>query len=174
MATVPSPITFVATAKLTAAQMNTNVRDAVNFLVAKPAVKVHNSTAQSIPTATWTSITWDTEDLDNDGMHSTSTNAQMLVAATAGWYMVTANAEFAINGTGQRLLRISDGGGITIFGGSSAGANSATTVTLSCSALVFLLPTNIVMAQVYQSSGGALSMGAGAGATSLSAVWMHS
>lgn len=179
MATVPAPITFVASNVLSAAQLNTNVRDAVNFLIAPPAAVLRNSAAQSLTTATWTPLTWDTEDLDSDNAHSTVTNTARYTAVTAGWYLVTGNVEFVANATGIRQARITDG--TTVFGGQNAvSASAGGTTTLSVSAMVFLAAAAFVQFEAYQTSGGALNtmvqglVGASNGDTKMSVLWVHS
>lgn len=174
MATVPSPITFVAGNKLTAAQMNTNVRDAGNFFVSPPMAKVRNSGAFSIPNGVFTAMTWDTEDVDSDNMHSTSTNTSRLVAVTPGWYLVTANVEMAANATGARFIRLLVDG-VTVIGATGGGpVLGGANFNASVSGFVFLAATHYVEVQAYQASGGALSTSGVNGSNDFSAVWVHS
>jgi hypothetical protein len=87
VATIPNEVTFVAGAVLTAAQLNTNLRDAINFLITNAPMCVVRQTAnQSLVASTYAPITFDAEDRDNDGMHSTVSNTSRMTAQTAGWY----------------------------------------------------------------------------------------
>lgn len=102
MATVPTQRTWTAGEVVTAAFLNSNVRDSVNFLLTPPRVLLRQTSAQSIPLSTWTSVTFDTEDFDNDNGHSTVSNTSRFTAVTAGWYTVGGSVAFTLAGTGQR------------------------------------------------------------------------
>ena len=52
------------------------------------SVRVYKSGAQTITTNTTTTVTWDSETFDSDGMHDTSTNNSRLTAIVAGKYIV--------------------------------------------------------------------------------------
>lgn len=67
---------------------------------------VRRTTAQSIATATWTTIEFDAEVRDDGGLHDTGSNTGRLTAPVDGWYHVTGAAEFASNGSGGRWLRL--------------------------------------------------------------------
>src|SRR5690606_30094922 len=88
MAAVPDPITWSPNTVPTAAQFNTEIRDAVNFLLSpKRALVRRTTTNQDIPPQTWTRLTgWNVEDADTDTIHSSSD--PQLVAKTAGRYLV--------------------------------------------------------------------------------------
>jgi hypothetical protein len=165
----------VAGNKLTAAQLNSNVRDAVNFLIAPPAVALTQSASQSIPTAAFTALTWDTEGVDSDNMHSTTVNTDRITAVTAGWYLVTAAVEFATSATGARIVNIKKNG-TSVLAGNNAGPESFQ-MPQSVTCLVFLAVGDYVQALAYQASGGSLgTIGATGvnGGTNFSAVWVHS
>ena len=110
MATVPTFTTFVAGAVLTAAQLNANVRDAGNFFLSTPVCELRQTAAQSIPNSSVTAINFDTEDIDTDGMHSTSTNTSRATAVTAGRYQVSGGVGFAGNATVRRQASIAGNG----------------------------------------------------------------
>jgi hypothetical protein len=85
MATVPVPRTWTTGEIITAAEMNTEIRDSVNFLLATPRCIIYRSTdricgSSSTPSA----ILFDTEITDTDSMHSGSNT--YMVANTAGRY----------------------------------------------------------------------------------------
>ena len=84
MATIPNPRTWGATEAVTAAKLNTDVRDGYNFLLATPRAVMRKTANQSIPNATLTAVTWDLEDVDTDGGHSNVTNNSRYTAQTAG------------------------------------------------------------------------------------------
>lgn len=71
----------------TAAQFNTDIRDAVNFFKAPPRVQVKNSTNLTVGLATWVQVTWDGEDTDTDGFHTTGgSNSRLTVPTGLGGY----------------------------------------------------------------------------------------
>lgn len=104
MATVPAPITWVTGSTATAAQLNTNLRDVVNFfLTPTPYAILRQTSAQSVTDATFTSITFGVEDIDRDGGHSTSSNTSRYTAQTSGWFHASGKVGWASNSAGRRL-----------------------------------------------------------------------
>lgn len=59
-----------------------------------PACRVFNVGAQTIPDITITTVTFDSERYDTDGMHSTSVNTGRITFNTAGLYLVVGNVTF--------------------------------------------------------------------------------
>lgn len=86
MATVPAPRTWTVGELLTAAKLNTDLRDGLNVLLSPPMAVLRKSVAQAVANATLVFITWDVEDLDRDGGHSNVTNNTRYTSQTAGWY----------------------------------------------------------------------------------------
>jgi hypothetical protein len=79
-----TPETAVAGNVLTAAYLNTNVRDNTSFLFTPPSVRVHrtsNLTGYSSDAA----ITWSAEEWDTDGMWSSGST---ITIQTAGLYLI--------------------------------------------------------------------------------------
>lgn len=107
MATVPVPVTWTTGKKISAALLNTDVRDEALFWTTnRPFAEGIQNTAQGTLTAsTWTDINFDAETIDRDGQHSTVTNTPRFVLGnTLGWYLVSAYLPWAGNttGTGRR------------------------------------------------------------------------
>jgi hypothetical protein len=175
VATIPSPPTFTVAQKLTAALMNSNVRDAVNFLIAQPLCAVTNSAVQSLATSTVTVVTFDTESTDSDNMHSTVTNTSRLTAVTPGWYMVSGNVPFQANATGSRWIAFQVNGvaGSRIGFAQILSTGGATDTALSSSAPVFLNVNDYVEMVAWQASGGALNIDTANGGARLTAFWIH-
>ncbi|MFD9949814.1 hypothetical protein ACFWYW_55905 [Nonomuraea sp. NPDC059023] len=86
MATLPSPRTWTVGELLTAAKLNLDLRDGLNFLLSPPLAVLRKSGNQSIPQSASTEVTWDVEDIDRDGGHSTVSNTSRYTSQTAGWY----------------------------------------------------------------------------------------
>ena len=100
MATLPSQETYVAGNTLLASQLNSDVRDAGNFFLNVPQVKVYNSANWTNFTAsgTFVQVTWDSEAYDTDTMHSTASNQARITFTTAGIYAITANPRWLAPG----------------------------------------------------------------------------
>lgn len=110
MATVPNPRTWTVGELLTASKLNTDLRDGMNFLLSPPRTLLHKTASQSVNNTTWTVLTWNSEQYDNDGGHSNSTNNSRYTAQTAGWFTFTANILWASSGErGARFLKNGSG-----------------------------------------------------------------
>jgi len=87
MVTVPTPYDATSGFKLTAADWDLGVRDALLFLMtAHPRVHAWNSTNLSFADTVTTLVTFNSENYDTDAMHSTSSNTSRITATTAGLY----------------------------------------------------------------------------------------
>ena len=106
MATVPSPRTWTVGELLTAAKMNTDVRDGLNFLLSgKPLCRMKWPGGTSA--VGWGSfIEFTTEIVDRDNGHSTSTNQSRYTAQTAGWYSIACSVNFTDEFTGGQTRAI--------------------------------------------------------------------
>lgn len=173
MATVPTFLTFVAGSILTAAQLNSNVRDAGNFwLTVKPALETIQTSPQAIGTGAWTSVTFDTDVYDNDGMHSTVTNTSRATAITAGRYLFLASLDFASNATGLRAIKFLINGTTSYAKDGQLAAPSGTDVALFTGITKYLNVADYLELQCWQSSGGNLNTGSGDGQPRLQAIWL--
>lgn len=74
--------------------------------VAVQACRVNRTSAQSIPHATLTIVSFNAELFDTDGMHDTVTNNSRITINTAGFYTVGFNAAFAASGDYTRTRAI--------------------------------------------------------------------
>lgn len=68
--------------------------------------RVYNSANISIATSTWTTLTFDSEHYDTDGIHSTSTNTSRLTAKTAGRYYIWYGGFWDYNSAGGRVFEL--------------------------------------------------------------------
>jgi len=83
------------------------VASAINYTLAPVRFKAYSSTSQSIPSGTAViPLTLDTEVVDSDGGHSTTTNTSRYVCQTAGLYWVSGSVNFATNSSNTRTLQI--------------------------------------------------------------------
>lgn len=151
------------------------VRDAAVYLgTGKPHCRVYNNANFSVgSSATWTSITFNTERFDVGAMHSTASNQSRIVVPTGegGKYLIGGSLAFATNATGRRLMRILLNGTTVIcqaelpLSSSESGGNLTTIYNLAAADYVEL--------QAYQSSGGALNVIAGTNySPEFWAMWM--
>ncbi len=174
MATVPSTFTFAAGAVLTAAELNTYVSYPVSYFLAPPLfIGRQASATQSTTSGSWTSILLDTEEIDRDGGHSTTTNTSRYTAQTAGYYTVNAIVAWNSNSTGARATRLAVNGS-AVAGRAVAWQAAASLITASeISAPVFLNVGDYVEMQGNQVSGGSLSTSINADfAPMMSCRWM--
>ena len=101
---------------------------------------------------TTTAITWDTEDFDTDGFHSTSTNTSRFTipAGKAGKYLFQSTIRLNNNTTGNRTLSLSKNGtNIKSF----IMIPTAVNPSISVSAVVSLAVADYVEATYLQDSG---------------------
>lgn len=155
MTAVPTAPTFVD--GLTSASQWNQVRDSINFALNPPIAKLRQATAQSIPNNTFTTLTFDAEDLDSVDGHDLVTNNSRYTAVYPGWHMISGGCTFAANATGRRLVRPQVNG--TAVSGSLAGMpGNASIIGLTTRTMpVYLNVGDYVEMGVYQDSGAALN-----------------
>lgn len=119
------------------------------------AFRVIKSAAQSLSTATLTTVTWGTETYDYTDNFASNT----FTAPSAGVYHFDAGCEFATNASGARMVEIVTGGTARIAQtvvGAAPGGVVATTIVASCDAE--LAASDAVTVRAWQDSGGALNV----------------
>lgn len=103
---VPAPITWIVGQDVTASQLNTNLRDGLNYTNNPPIATLTQMTAQSINSAAATAIALDTTVLDSYNGHSNTTNNSRYVGQEPGFYLVSGMVCFAANATADRKAQI--------------------------------------------------------------------
>jgi len=99
------------------------------------AARVTDANNQAIVTATWTTVTFDSEVRDDATFHSTSSNTGRLTMPASGWFLIGYHINFANDGntpTGDRQCRIILNGGtdpIQQFGQPAVAVSSNTQLT---------------------------------------------
>lgn len=81
-------------------------RDTPSSLPQISACRVTHSIDQSIADDTDVILSFDTEREDSEAIHDNSTNNSRLTCKTAGRYLIIANVEWEISGTGYRRVDI--------------------------------------------------------------------
>ncbi len=176
MATIPTFVTWVAGTVVTAAEMNANVRDGGNFFLSVPVCELRQTVAQSIANVTGALILYDTEDIDNDGGHSTTVNSDRYTPRTAGRFQVSGGVGFVGNGTGIRDVEVAKNGagvngGATLMNTTVVGfthRQTSRTMTLFANGT-----TDYFGILAFQNSGGALNTAvSGVEQSSMSVRWV--
>jgi hypothetical protein len=121
---------------------------------------LYSSVSVSIPNSTWTAVNFNSESLDTNAYHSTSSNTSRITipAGKAGKYIIFGKAQFQKNGTGRRLakLRINGTGTSYSEGEAPPSNNQDTSITLTCINFASLSVNDYLELYVYQESGGSL------------------
>ena len=142
---------------LTAALM-TQARNNDEFLIDPPACSVFNSAAVSVATGTSsTALTANSEQFDNNAMHSTATNTSRITIQTAGRYLFVATVAFAANATGNRRLAFRVNGS-TVYESTLVGGTATNSIVLTAPRMLTLAAADYVEALIWQTSGGNLDV----------------
>jgi len=180
MATVPVEDTLSAGTKILASWGNSDVRDAINFLLGVPRCKVQLSAAQSTgTTATFIAINWDAEAYDTDTMHDTVTNNSRVVATTAGLYHFCGTVGWNGNATGSRQVQFRTNAAGNPANGTAVHQVLIVAVNNNPNSVPFAFDlqmnaTDYIEAFGWQSSGGSLALQTSVATTNLAARWVAS
>lgn len=132
------------------------------FFLTPPIAKLRQTVAQPLTTSTFTPLTFDAEDLDQnlDGVaqHDNATNNSRFTAAYAGWYELLGAATFASNATGFRQAVWAVNGSLILDYFTNAATISGNAVYVAARGqLVFLNVGDYVELNAWQNSGGSLN-----------------
>jgi hypothetical protein len=173
---VPTPRTWSVNDLVSGALLNTNIRDAINYLANPPLFLGRQTVAQSIPNATFTALAFDTNDTDSYAGHSTVTNNSRYTAQVAGWYMVTGVVTYGASTNSHRGaiakngVQVNGAVAIPVVGGATSAAADVVFPTVP----VFLGVGDYVQLQTYQDTGAAFSTSViAAREPSFTVWWMH-
>ena len=108
-----APRTWVATNVLTAAQLNTDVRDNMLWLGTRKGFKIRRVANQAITTATLTAVSFDTEDSDTDAFGAVTATTYTIPTGLDGLYAITANVIFGAAAGTTPYMRVIAGGVVT-------------------------------------------------------------
>lgn len=110
---------------------------------------------QSIPNNAATEIAFDSETEDTSAYHAVGASSIVVPAGLAGFYVVAAQARFAVNATGARELRILVNGAVQAGVGTDSPADAGWRG--SAVVAVPLVAGDVITADLFQNSGAALS-----------------
>jgi hypothetical protein len=121
-------------------------------------VAVSNSAAISVPNTTFTALTFDTEQVDTDAYHSTSSNTSRITipAGKTGTFLIIGAVTWNANATGDRYLSLRLNGnaiGSQLHMGTAAGKNFGIFETIYS-----LTAGDYIELFAYQASGGSLDV----------------
>jgi len=155
----PNTVHNPATGTVAPASWGDTIRDDLEFFIDPPACSVKHSTTQSIATATAVALACDTEDFDNNAMHSNVTNNSRITIVTAGRYEFATTLRYAFNATGSRLARFQVNGG-TVYEVMFVAASTATndTTVVGGTKKLTLVAGDYVQTIGFQTSGGNLNV----------------
>ena len=120
--------------------------------------QVTASAVQSISNTTWTTLNWNQNTYDPNGLHNTVTTNDNIFVKTPGWYRLTALVNFTANATGSRQIRFLHQGNV-IDRSTAVGAGSASADTVLVSnILIYANSGDNLRVEAYQGSGGALNV----------------
>jgi hypothetical protein len=169
---IPVEATLVPGQSIVSAWANSNIRDAVNFVIAPPLAVVYQASVQSIANGTPTAVTMDSTLADTYGGHSNTTNNSRYVAQVAGWYWVKGNVLWAGNATGNRDVQVYKNGSAYPYNWTAVpAAGTFNEPGVEVGALIFLNVGDYVEIWAGQNSGGALSTAAN---SAMHVLWAHS
>jgi hypothetical protein len=157
---VPSPRTW-SVGDLAAASgsinLNTEIRDTVNYLIGPPIAVLRQSAAQSVPNNTlpFTPITFDVEEIDSYGGHAT--NQSRYTAQVAGWYHVLGIINWAANASGRSVAQLFVNGAEARQTETPVCTAASGPTTNVCEAPLYLNVGDYVEIAGYQTSGAGLA-----------------
>jgi hypothetical protein len=117
--------------------------------------QVYNTTNISTSINTVATLTFNSENYDTDGYHSTSSNTSRMTIPTgkSGYYRVTVTASWATGSAGSRRLVFFEANGNTALGAFESTVSSGTYPKISGTRTVYLNAGDYVEMRVFQDIG---------------------
>jgi len=134
----------------------------------QPRASAYNSGTQSLANGAFQAVTFNTQDFNVGGLHSTTTTPTRFTvpAGSSGLYLLTAQVYFPANSSGHREITFLRNGATQIGGTAIADTPSATYgVVLTSSLPTVLDATQYVEVAAYQDTGAAMTIGSSASVT---------
>lgn len=157
-----TPATAVAGTVLTAAWLNTYVRDNVAWIATdSPSCRAYNSANISITTsAVAQAVTLNSERFDNAAMHSTVTNTSRMTIPTdgGGKYLMGSGAQFASSAAGTYRYSYFQINATTIVGGGISTPSAGYNPLVTLATVYSMAAADYAEMWVQQDSGGALNL----------------
>jgi hypothetical protein len=138
--------------------------------------QAYNNTTQSINNSSSTEVTFNSENFDTDGFHSTSSNTGRMTipSGKAGKYLVIGYINFNLNATGYRQAEILKNGSQIISGYYvNRSVGSAAETQVNPVAVVDCAVGDYITMNAFQDSGGSLTIGTyGSTRSSLTIIYL--
>jgi hypothetical protein len=101
-----SAVSFTPTGTIAATDVQAAIAEVATEAAARPFIgtRLTNSSNQSIPKVTWTTVVWDVETFDVGNWHSNTVNFTRVTPGVVGYYRVSAIVGWAGNATGDRYM----------------------------------------------------------------------
>jgi hypothetical protein len=174
---IPNPRTWIANVTaFSAAIMNADMRDAINFLMGRGggckdyARLTLTGTQPTLTSGTSLAIPFNAEDWDLRGGHSTSSAQSRYVFQESGKYTISGQMAFAANANGDRIAYVSLNG-VTIILASEGRACAVATTFQAWSVDYAFNAGDYIELIGLQTSGVALALSALNGGTVLCVEW---
>lgn len=132
---------------------------ATGSFVGASAFKNTSVASQSVANNTATAITFNDEDYDTDGFHSTSTNTSRFTVPSGkgGYYLLSATISYDVNNTGNRALYFYKNGSAYHYAEQANGISTWATM-MNAALVINLAVGDYVELYAYQNSGGNLDV----------------
>lgn len=169
---IPTQRTWTAGEVVTAAMLNANIRDAINFGINAPALIARATVKYNVPNQQWTPMSYETVDVDPYGGHSSSSPSRY-TAPLPGVYRVSGQVDIDNNANGFRSIRIQVNGGAQVIAKLQIPAINGVDTALVTTADVFLNAGDYVEIAIYQSSGTTLTTDTIDGQPRMTVMWEH-
>jgi hypothetical protein len=132
---------------------------------------MRQTVAQAIPTATYTSVTFDVDDLDDESGHSTSVNTSRYTFVSPGAYFVGACGAMVADAASVRGARLAVNGSALTAGYATGPGSSALNSALCVTRLVQASAGDYLEVQVIHNKGSNLNTSVASEASQLS-IWL--
>lgn len=109
-----TPRTWTTGEVVTAAQMNTHVRDNLAYLKddVVQTTRIVSSSGYTLPgTSTWYNMPFDSESIDEGGWHDNASNNDRITVSTDGLYLINYQVGWGLAGSGRYITEIQLNGG---------------------------------------------------------------
>lgn len=177
MATYSAPTTITTGQLVTASLMNTDWGGNIAFLANPPTCRVYNTSAISLATGSYTTLTFNSERWDPTSMHSTVSNPSRITISTAGVYIIEGHVQFDTNTTSERILEFLVNGTNEIAFQRLASNGTGGSSIYSLVTVWKFAAADYVELRAYQATGGAQNTGTSnsstnAGGLDFGATWI--
>lgn len=155
----PNTVHNPATGTVAPAAWGDTIRDDLEFLIDPPACSVFNSSSVVVASATSAFLAANSENFDNDAMHSTVSLTSRITGQTAGRYLFTVSLQYSDPGgaTGNRWasLRVN---GTTTFENMLVPAAVGNSTIVTATKHLVLAAGDFVEARAFHTQGANLNV----------------